>query len=500
MMSSLYIGATGMKTQAEGMGVVTNNLANVNTVAYKRVSMEFADLVSSYVCNDSSATNLSQKGMGAAVGSTRTLFNQGGFESSNSFSDVSISGIGFFGVQSGNTINYTRAGNLTLTKEGTLVDSSGWTILGRKIVNGQESASVTPLELDFSKSGIGSMEGRASSQLTTFTRLGGLQDMAGSQTDPCFALAQSWNGTAGVPLSPSGYGYSTPVQFYDSNGELRNGTIYYDSAGTTNGMRAVEYVLGIDPSQDGSSLSGTRAAGLLMAGTMTFSSAGEMVNMTAFAPPSSGDPADLSGWSAAATENGLPAFSVTPKGAEVQSVGLNLGLGFPNGMNAGLSSAADLSSNASAVYSVDVAATRGASTSTFYGDNPATISSLSDGYGYGELSGMDILSDGTINARYSNGQNVDVARISLYRFTSQDGLRHEGSNHYSATAESGAAQEGRAGDENFGTIRSYGLEQSNVDYAREFTNMIISQRGFQMNSKVITTSDTMLQRALEIKR
>ena len=95
---------------------------------------------------------------------------------------------------------------------------------------------------------------------------------------------------------------------------------------------------------------------------------------------------------------------------------------------------------------------------------------------------------------------MELYRIPLYRITSQDGLRREGGNRYSASLESGEAQEGIPGTENFGTLSEYSLEQSNVDYAREFTNMIIVQRGFQMNSKVVTTSDQMLQKALELKR
>ena len=79
-------------------------------------------------------------------------------------------------------------------------------------------------------------------------------------------------------------------------------------------------------------------------------------------------------------------------------------------------------------------------------------------------------------------------------------MRREGSNHFSSTPACGEVQEGIPGDENFGTLSEWSLEQSNVDYAREFSTMIITQRGFQMNSKVVTTSDQMLQKALELKR
>ena len=113
---------------------------------------------------------------------------------------------------------------------------------------------------------------------------------------------------------------------------------------------------------------------------------------------------------------------------------------------------------------------------------------------------MTIGEDGLVKGVYSNNQTLELARLSLYRFTSQDGLRKEGGNHFAATEDSGAAQEGVPGTENYGKLAQRSIEQSNVDYAREFTQMISTQRGFQMNSKIVTTSDQMLQKALEIKR
>jgi flagellar hook protein FlgE len=105
-----------------------------------------------------------------------------------------------------------------------------------------------------------------------------------------------------------------------------------------------------------------------------------------------------------------------------------------------------------------------------------------------------------MSGKFSNGQVVDLYQIPLFRFTSEFGLRREGGNHFSATRESGEAQEGTAKTENFGSVAASTLEMSNVDASREFVNMIITQRGFQSQSKVVTTADTMLQKALELKR
>ena len=123
-----------------------------------------------------------------------------------------------------------------------------------------------------------------------------------------------------------------------------------------------------------------------------------------------------------------------------------------------------------------------------------------DGYGTGQLSEVSIDDAGTVTATYSNGQKHDLYRIPLFRFASEDGLRREGNNLYSATPDSGVMEYGTAGTENYGTILGSTLETSNVDVSREMVNMIVVQRGFQSNSKSITTANEMLQKAIELKR
>lgn len=95
---------------------------------------------------------------------------------------------------------------------------------------------------------------------------------------------------------------------------------------------------------------------------------------------------------------------------------------------------------------------------------------------------------------------MNLWQIPVCRFTSEDGLHREGNNLFSATPEAGQMDMGVAGTENYGSIEAYATETSNVDMATEMVNMIITQRGFQSNSKVVTTADQMLQKAMELKR
>ena len=131
----------------------------------------------------------------------------------------------------------------------------------------------------------------------------------------------------------------------------------------------------------------------------------------------------------------------------------------------------------------------------------ASLKNLSqDGYTRGELQNMFINENGVVQLSYTNGQSHDLYQIPLARFTSEDGLYRAGNNLYQYTDEAGNVEFGIAGTENYGDIMSQTLETSNVDIASEMANLIVLQRGFQSNSKSLQTVDTMLQRALELKR
>lgn len=123
-----------------------------------------------------------------------------------------------------------------------------------------------------------------------------------------------------------------------------------------------------------------------------------------------------------------------------------------------------------------------------------------DGYGLGLLEKIAIDQVGNISGFFSNGVTRVLAQISLADFSNQAGLRKAGLSRYQASANSGEAIEGIAGSTVSGLISSGALEASSVDIAQEFTSMITAQRGFQANSRIITTSDSMLDELVNIKR
>jgi flagellar hook protein FlgE len=123
-----------------------------------------------------------------------------------------------------------------------------------------------------------------------------------------------------------------------------------------------------------------------------------------------------------------------------------------------------------------------------------------DGYGSGLLQNFAIDRTGFITGYFSNGTTSTLARMVLADFRNPGGMTRAGDNMYQASEVSGEAMIGFAGESASSQLTSQALEMSNVDLAQEFTNMIVAQRAFQANGKVVTTSDEILQELLNIKR
>jgi flagellar hook protein FlgE len=130
----------------------------------------------------------------------------------------------------------------------------------------------------------------------------------------------------------------------------------------------------------------------------------------------------------------------------------------------------------------------------------ATSGQTQDGYPGGDLQDLTIDQTGTIIGVFTNGRSYSLAQVAMAKFVNNEGLMHEGGSLFSASANSGDPIIGTAGTGGRGGIESSALEMSNVDLSKSLTELIVIQRGFQANSKTITTSDQMLQTLLDLKR
>ena len=137
---------------------------------------------------------------------------------------------------------------------------------------------------------------------------------------------------------------------------------------------------------------------------------------------------------------------------------------------------------------------------TQFGGKSEVVPTDVDGYAQGSLQGFELSNDGTITGTYSNGLRQNLGQLSMASFNNPSGLEKAGNSSFRVAQNSGEAMIGVAGAGGRGILNSGALEMSNVDLSEEFTSLIVAQRGFQANSRVITASDEILQDLVNLKR
>lgn len=542
--ASLFSGITGLQAHGDKMSVLGNNIANVNTVGYKSAKMHFEDAISQDM---STATGIAQVGRGVQVGAIYADFAQGSFETTSESTDLAIGGDGFFIVRpkDEDTSYYTRAGNFRFDKDGYLTDPHGYVLQGWQVqsdttqVATSDSVSTsthvrtigvpTDIRLENFQS-----PPMATSRVNMISNLdSGEASRSTSNNNPYFSLFEAWNGTQEPPLGNNAYSYQSTMKTYDANGSAHNLSVYFDQVTLSNagGKKVWEYIVTSDPTEDGRLASNTQmattsAAGILMTGTMTFNAAGDMTGMSAFTLKSGTTATgvkDLSNWTLANfSQDGFPVLTanfLSTSNADftdqVEAVNMQMNFGLSNkdlsgsGVTKGWSTGASGISNAGMVGTDITDISRlpnfgevetSALSTTSYSSGSTTLFQSQDGYTAGFLQNVSVSRDGVLTGRYSNGQILELYVLTLADFNNEWGLRREGGNLFSETRESGDALTGLPNSSGKGSISSNSLEMSNVDLAVEFVNMITTQRGFQANSKVITTTDSMLGDLIQLKR
>lgn len=423
MMRSMYSGVSGLRTHQTKMDVIGNNIANVNTVGYKKGQMTFQEVFSQTVRGAGAAqggkggTNPQQIGLGVDVGSISTNHTEGSSQRTDNPTDVMIDGEGFFVVTDDTNFEnryYTRAGNFTVDGAGNLVTADGYKVLGyRANDNGEITETYGPIVINRS-------ETIAATPTKTIELRGNLNPASDKHTTDTVikdSLGNSWI-----------------VEF-----EFERGT---EENTWTMSLKGIK-------SQDGE-LEITN--GELAETAITFGEDGKII-----------------------TDN------------------LDLKLNIPNQNGATFG--------------------EGGSITIFDPNNPDSYKKMTqyandtdlkphaiDGNSSGKLTGFAIDPSGIVNGIFSNGENKALGQLMLAKFDNPMGLEKMGSNFFINTRNSGEPQYGVAGTSGFGAAKSGNLEMSNVDLSMEFTEMITTQRGFQANSRIITTSDEMLQELVNLKR
>ncbi len=454
MMRSLWSAVSGLNTHQMEMDVIGNNIANVNTTSYKSQSTGFKDIMYQTLKSGSAgganfgSTNATQVGLGSKVGSIFTnITAQGSAVSTGNALDLMITGDTFFIVSPDNqagTLNYSRDGGFTVDAEGMLVTrNDGYYVMG---VRGEDEIGgavqnllvVDRRKIDWNEDGkIGDNE-NLDYVLGEATSKAHLK---GNIDKDDTNLKEGLNVTLSV-FGKDGKEYNIRFQFTD-NGDDDEST----------------YKLTINKITDenGNEIKTNNADELLL----TYDKHdGTLSTIT------------VNGTKAANVTNHRFSFS-----GEAKEIG-PIDIDFSHTSNYG--------SVMKGHYST---------VNAYAGDTEGQ----SKGYARGLLTSLSFTSDGSIYGLYSNGQAIKKGQIAVAEFTNPMGLEKVGDNLYAASLNSGQARNINIA-ETGGYISSGVLEGSNVDLSKEFTDMITTQRGFQANSKVITTSDEMLQLLKALKR
>ncbi|PLX37252.1 MAG: hypothetical protein C0606_12225 [Hyphomicrobiales bacterium] len=440
--SAISTAVSGLRAQSSALEHISGNIANSQTIGYKRTETNFVDLIP-----DAAPT---RQAAGVVLASSRATNEvQGNIESSDTDTYMAVNGDGFFVVSEkvgtadslpvfADTDLYTRRGDFKLDKDGYLVNGAGYYLQGLAVdsTTGNVSGSVpTPIRIDNDF-----LPAEATTQITY---------------------------RANLPASPA-------------SGEMVPGDFATDPTAGND-----EYVTADD--QD-TFIEQSIAGGAVTA----YDATGSSVNIQ-FRWALTDDSTNT--WNLFYLEDS----DATGANAMWRNIGTDFEFGTDGQLTAPAGALSGLSFTVDGMTLSGLTMTDGDGGLTQFADvNTASagVTELSqDGYPAGELVGISVSETGRIISTYSNGRQLEMAEVVLAGFNGDDALRKRDGSAYLETNESGPPIYGAAG-----SIVGAATESSNTDLADEFSKLIVTQQAYTANSRVVTTSDEMLQEVLNIVR
>lgn len=446
MMRSMFSGVSGLRAHQTKLDVIGNNIANVNTIGFKASRVTFQEVFSQTLkgagAPDSTSgrggTNPMQVGLGMGVSAVDSFFTRGSVQRTDNPTDLSIEGEGMFIVRGGSadTYRFTRAGNFTVDKMGNLVASNGMNVYGWQYH-----------EADPNNPGARIYDTERNIEpinLYSDAYNGNKRIIAPHSTDQV-----TLSGNLNMNDISTDDPVILPLTVFDSFGTEYKVEVQFQKT-------AADHVWNYTVTD-----TATPARFTNVGGTVTFDNA----------VGSEGKALEASGGNNPVGDVGL-----------IRDITLDIGATSGNVLT-------------------DVDLQLDLSKLTQYATDSSAKVYSSNGYGSGTLVTFNIGSDGIITGIYSNGQQQPLGLVALANFENPGGLQKVGENMYISTSNSGDFKKPtKPGGEGLGTLNPGTLEMSNVDLSKEFTEMITTQRGFQANSRIITTTDEMLNELVNIKR
>jgi flagellar hook protein FlgE len=465
LFSNLHTASSGLAVAGTSMTVIGDNIANVNTIGYKRGRASFAD---SFPVDVSYVHAPISIGTGAYVGGTSQIFSQGALKVSNNNLDMAISGNGFFAVRNGGEgIYYTRNGEFMMDKEGYVVTPTGMRLQGYQSINNVIQPNLGDIRVP-----LGDISALNTTEVTMTANLDAdaddsttpLGDINSNSYDPDgTGVTYGWTTGAtnfvDVSTAAAEADFATSVAIYDTLGSKHDLTFVYEKTSTNSWTcyvlaDASEVNDGVSVNSAGkeTAIGSEGEAFLLYTLEMEFDTDGTLTNYTPTRNPTTD-------WKFIGAEDS-------------PTLAFNFGLDANGDPGTG-------------------AVTQLASVST--------VTSLDqNGYGVGNLTSVTVKSDGSVVGLYDNGQDMIMGQVSIAIFDSPTGLERMGGNIYRATPIPGEPSYGLAGEGGRGDIFGSSLEASNVDIEDEFVNMITAQRSYQANSRVMAATNELLRELVNL--
>lgn len=457
-MRSLYSGVAGLKTHQTKMDVIGNNIANVNTVGFKASQVLFKDVLyqttqSATGANENSGgTNAKQIGLGTGVATVSVSQTSGSAQSTNNPYDLMINGKSFFVVNRGGTNYFTKVGSFKTDDAGNLVTGNGDLVMGWQVDPDDPNA--------IKRDTVSALRPEAEENQTAAPEMTSKTYMTGNiaATDPKLLTSEGAITTVSI-YDNLGYAYEVKYKITQD----KNDTSLYNLEVVTikdannvnileNGYKAVlgDTTVKFDP--DTGAFVGVGGVKGDASTTLTITST---------------DP-----------KKGNVFQDKTSANQDDWILGIEL-------------DCSNLTMFKDKGEECNVETHRGSTGS----------GNLGAGRKVGSLTDVSIDTNGKIYGVYDNGVSKLLGQIAVANFTNPAGLEAIGDNLYKETKASGEFDGIGQDIANTGETMTQGvLEMSNVDLSQEFTEMIVTQRGFQANSRIITVSDTLIEELVNLKR
>ncbi|MDB5361978.1 MAG: flgE [Rhodospirillales bacterium] len=456
LFASLTTAVGGLNAQSAAIGNISDNVANAQTVGFKRIDTGFESLVTS------SNANFNQPG-GVLAQPVYENALSGSLVTAASSSDLAISGQGFFQVKAppsttaGTTTGsqfsgsnfYTRRGDFTINNQGYLVNGAGYYLEGynvnpqTNVVNNANGSAVPIQVTQLLDNPVSTTTVNLAANLPSSS----VSDLTAGYTTPAPVSVQVYDSFGNTHQASIQFNKLDPTQT-SPVGNTNSWSAAITLAGSTSPVTTLQLTFG-----DGSAAS--TAAGTLASIADITSPANTAANAATIGPTTAGSASTVS----------IP-YTI---GAATQKISFNFG-----------------------TYGTDTGVTQ-------FADTQVNVSSITqNGIARGSFQNLSIDNNGNVALNYSNGQSLTYFQIPIAQFNAPDQLQRLNGSAFSSTQTSGAAQLSSPNADGAGSISSSTLEQSNVDIASEFTKLITAQNVYSANSKVITADNQLLQTVINL--